>query len=277
MKFEEQYQKLHERYLGKTDPWGLNIKTCKAAMLACLPFYKKYFRVRFYGDHNIEDTPYIITSNHSGQIPIDAMLVGLALALESENPRIARAMVERFLAKLPFLGEMSAKLGAILGDRENAEYLLSRGESLLVFPEGVRGISKSTKDFYKLQSFPSGFVKIAAKTQTPILPIAVVGAEEFYPLVYNAKSLAKLMGLPSFPITPFFPMMGLLGAIPFPSPVDIYAGEPIAPPKNESFDEINRVKLQVEKKIEQMIRDGLKTRRALTKNLTTPLKQLLEK
>lgn len=264
---EEKYRLLYERYAGKKDPWGLDILACQKALKALWPVYDKYFKVDFYNQERIEDKPYIVTSNHSGQIPIDAMLVGIAFAMQSDNPRILRAMVERFLAKLPFLGEMSAKLGAILGDRKNASYLLEHGESLLVFPEGVRGISKGTKDFYKLQSFPSGFVKIAAESQTPILPIAVVGAEEFYPYVYNAKTLAKFFNLPALPLTPFMPFLGPLSAIPFPSPVDIYVGEEIAPPKSLEFDEIQRVKNQVETKIQSMINIGLEKRRPLSSNL----------
>lgn len=271
--FEEKYRLLYERYEEKKDPWGLDILACKKALKTLWPLYDKYFDVELYNQHHIQDKSYIVTSNHSGQIPIDAMLVGIAFAMETDNPRILRAMVERFLAKLPFLGELSAKLGAILGDRQNANYLLEHGESLLVFPEGVRGISKGTKDFYKLQTFPSGFVKIAAQTQTPILPIAVVGAEEFYPYVYNLKPLARLLNLPALPITPLFPFFGPLGAIPFPSPVDIYVGEEIAPPKSMNFDEIQEVKNKVEDKIQEMINHGLEKRRPLKQNILNLVEQ----
>lgn len=266
---EKRLIKLLKRYKDKKDPWGLNIKTFEKAIKICLPLYEKYFKVRVFGTENIKDKSYIVTSNHSGQIPIDAILVGIAFALDENNPRVLRAMVDRFLVKLPFLGELSSQLGAILGDRKNANYLLQSGESLLVFPEGTKGISKNTSDFYKLQPFPNGFLKIAMQNKTPILPVAVIGAEEFYPYVYNVKFLAKLLKMPSFPITPLFPFMGLLGAIPMPSPVDIYIGKAISPPKNE--DDILRVKQKTEKSIKEMIESGLAKRRPFSTKISTLL------
>ena len=153
--------------------------------------YRKYFKVRVFGTENIENHPYVVTSNHSGQIPIDAMLITMAMMMEVDPPRVCRGMVERFLAGLPFLGELTAKTGSILGDRSNATFLLENGESILVFPEGVRGVSKNTTDFYKLQDFTKGFFRIALQAKRDILPVAVIGAEEFSHLFITIKNWQK--------------------------------------------------------------------------------------
>jgi 1-acyl-sn-glycerol-3-phosphate acyltransferase len=184
-----------------------------------------------------------------------------------QPPRILRGMVERFLAGMPFLGDFVAQTGSILGDRKNCQYLLDKGESILVFPEGVRGVSKSTKDFYKLQPFTKGFYRIALQTRTEILPICVIGAEEFYPYVVHFKKLAQLLNMPAVPLTPTFPLLGPLGMIPMPSPIDIYIGKPIAIPE-ELSPEANEKELsehiyKIEGEIKNMIAEGLKNRRTM--------------
>ena len=145
---------LRKKYADYKDPWGFDLDLIEQLLTIALPLYRKYFKVRVFGLENVKDTPYILCSNHTGQIPIDGFLLTIAMAYEfPNNPRVIHGMVERFLAGFPFLGSLAARSGSILGDRENCKWLLSKGESILVFPEGVRGINKSTKDFYKLQKF----------------------------------------------------------------------------------------------------------------------------
>jgi 1-acyl-sn-glycerol-3-phosphate acyltransferase len=195
------------------------------------------------------------------------------MLLDVEPPRMCRGMVERFLAGLPFLGPLTAQTGSILGDRANAQYLLNNGESLLVFPEGVRGVSKNTKDFYKLQSFTKGFFRIALQAQSDILPIAVVGAEEMFPFVYHPKMLAKALGLPALPIS--------LNYLPLPSPIDIYIGEPYSIPKDLSHDasdkEISEHVFKIENSIKKMISHGLKNRREFFDDIRKPITQLFKR
>ncbi len=105
------------------------------------------------------------------------------------------------MAKFPFLGDVSAQTGSILGDRENCKWLLNKKESILVFPEGVRGVSKNTNHFYELQKFTNGFYRIALDSKTKILPVTVVGAEEMFPFVYHAKKLGSALGLPTLPLS----------------------------------------------------------------------------
>ncbi len=267
------FQKLQERYKHYQDPWGFDLQSIKTAMELVLPIYRNYFKVRVFGIENVKDEPYMIVSNHTGQIPIDGVLITTALAYEVDPPRVVHSMIERFMAGLPFIGDLTAQTGSILGDRENCKWLLSRGESILVFPEGVRGINKSTKDFYKTQRFSSGFYRIALQAKCKILPISVVGAEEMFPIVFQAAELGKKLGLPNLPLP--------LNLIPLPSPIDIYIGEPVELPEDLSFDApekmIRPYITDIEDGIKEKIELGLKQRRKFLNWLREPINQYLKK
>lgn len=271
-KFEEIFKYLEKRYSEYHDPWGFNIDSCRKALKILLPLYRDYFKVRVFGQENVEDKPYMVVANHTGQIPIDGMLVAMAFALEVEPPRVLRAMIERFMAKLPFLGSMSAELGSILGDRKNCQYLLENGESILVFPEGVRGISKNSKDYYKMQRFSAGFFRIALKANAEILPVAVVGAEEMFPFVFHAKKLAKMFKLPALPITPLM--------FPLPSPIDIYIGKPYKIPEGLTFDspeaEVREHVYRVENQIKLLLKEGLENRRPFFDDVRKPFAEFIK-
>jgi len=256
-KLEKIYSLLSAQYTNGKDPWGLDIDIAKNTITKLYPFYSEYFKVRLFGKDKVEDRPYMVVSNHTGQVPIDAMLIGMAFALEIAPPRILRAMIDRFVTSLPFLGEWFANTGAVLGDRQNCLKLMERGQSILVFPEGVQGVAKSTNDFYKLQKFTNGFYRMALTSDIDILPVAVIGCEECFPFVYHLKSLAKTLGLPALPIsTNYFPL---------PSPVDIHIGDPIRINKELSPDstdkEINKEVLKVKSKIRTLITRGRKEQR----------------
>jgi 1-acyl-sn-glycerol-3-phosphate acyltransferase len=167
------FNDLEVKYQGYSDPWGLDLSTCKKAFKIFLPIYKHYFKVRIFGKENVKDIPYMVVSNHSGQIPIDGLLIALAFVWEFESPRILRGMIEKFMVNIPFLGDLTAQTGSILGDRKNCQFLIENGESIMAFPEGVRGVSKNTKDFYKLQHFTHGFFRLALQNDIDILPVAV--------------------------------------------------------------------------------------------------------
>jgi 1-acyl-sn-glycerol-3-phosphate acyltransferase len=264
-KLDEIYQQLERHYANKSDPWGLSLKQHRRYFEILWPLYQYYFRVKFHNKSRVKNKPYIIIANHSGQIAIDAMLVMMGFTYEISPPRVVRGMIERFFPKIPFLGELASRAGNIVGDRKNCCYLLSQGETVLVFPEGVGGISKSSANFYKLQNFTTGFFRMALSEKVEILPMAIVGAEEFYPYVLQLTSLAKFLRLPALPITPTFPWLGPLGLLPMPSPVDIYIGKPYSFPKDltadASDDKINNHVGLIKKQIQTMIDQGLKKKR----------------
>ncbi|HXH75037.1 MAG TPA: lysophospholipid acyltransferase family protein [Bacteriovoracaceae bacterium] len=266
-KINQIFDELREKYKDYQDPWGFNIELCEKTLRRLMPFYRTYFKVRVFGAENVKDHAYMVVSNHTGQLPIDGMLITIALAFEVTPPRILRVMVERFLAQLPFLGDLSAQTGAILGDRTNCQFLLDHGESILVFPEGVRGIAKNTPDFYKLRPFSQGFYRIALQKKTPILPVCVIGAEEMFPFVFHAKKIAQFFKLPALPITANF--------FPLPSPVDIYIGKEIPVPDHlevEASDkEIKENVYHIENIIKRMVIHGLKNRRPFFDVIRKPI------
>lgn len=261
---------LEKKHPPNSDPWGLDVRKTIKTLKYFWPIYKDYFKVRIFGGENVEDRPYMVVANHSGQVAIDALLISLGFILDLEPPRILRPMVERFVTKIPFFNLWASEGGSVLGDRENCLRLLDRGESTLVFPEGVRGITKNTSDYYRLKKFTKGFFRLAQKSQVEILPIAVIGAEEFYPLVYHSRPLAKLLGLPAFPLTPGL-LLGPLGLLPLPSPVDIYIGKPYKIPQDLSLDASDKtVQVHVDLIVDQinkMIDTGLKNRRPFFGNI----------
>ena len=272
-KITEVFSGLRAHYEKNQDPWGFNIDLCEKTLRKLVPIYRKNFKVRVFGQENIEDVPYIVVSNHTGQLPIDGMLITIAFLIDVAPPRVLRAMIERFMAQLPFMGDITAQLGSILGDRANCEYLIDHGESILVFPEGVRGVSKNTPDYYKVKSFSPGFLRIAAQKKTPILPLCVIGAEEMFPFVFHARKIGKLLGLPSLPLTPL--------AFPLPSPIDIHIGKPYHLPDHlnpESPEkEIKEHVYHVENRIRRMVAVGMKKRRPFVDRIRIPLSKYIIK
>lgn len=266
-KISEVFGHLRERYKDYKDPWGFSLDRCEQILRALLPIYRHFFRVRVFGVENVENIPYIVASNHTGQIPLDGALITIAFAMDVYPPRVLRAMIERFMAQMPFVGDFTAQGGSILGDRANCEFLIDHGESILVFPEGVRGISKNTPDFYKLRPFSHGFYRIALQKKTPILPICVIGAEEMYPFVFHAKKFAQMLHLPSFPIS--------LNVVPLPSPIDIYIGKPISIPENLNAEaqekDVKENVYHIENTIKRMLVHGLKHRRPFLDPIRKPI------
>jgi 1-acyl-sn-glycerol-3-phosphate acyltransferase len=190
------------------------------------------------------------------------MMAGLALFMDGEPPRIARAMVERWVPTVPFVSTLFTRIGAMVGDPMNCRELLDHDQSVLVFPEGVRGSGKLFKDRYQLQRFGTGFMRLALETKSPIVPVAIIGTEETYPSVYNFEVLAKILGAPYFPITPFFPLLGPLGLIPLPSKVTVRFGEPLSfegDPK-EDEEKIREKVQRVKETLQSEINEGLRIR-----------------
>jgi 1-acyl-sn-glycerol-3-phosphate acyltransferase len=209
------------------DPWGLDPHAAKRFVILINWLYRKYFRVQAVGVENIPEERVIIASNHSGQFPVDGLMLALSLLLEPDPPRIARGMVERWAPTIPFISTLLSRCGQVVGDPQNARELLEHDECIMVFPEGARGLGKTVFRRYQLQRFGTGFVRLALETKTPIIPTAMIGCEETYPGILQFKPLAKLFRTPYFPITPFFPWLGAFGLLPLPTKITIRYGKPI--------------------------------------------------
>jgi 1-acyl-sn-glycerol-3-phosphate acyltransferase len=207
------------------DPFGLDPEWMKYVILGFATLHRKYFRTEVHGIRSIPTGRVLFVANHSGQVPIDGVLIAAALFMDAEPPRFVRAMVEKWAVSLPFVSLFFARIGQVVGVPENAARLLAQGEAVLVFPEGVRGISKTFDQRYKLTEFGLGFMRLAIETDTPIVPVAVVGGEEQYISVANINGLAKFLRAPAFPIIPqiFFPG----GQLPLPTKYRLWFGEPM--------------------------------------------------
>ena len=214
----------------EVDDFGFDRELLERVLMAPIrPLYESYFRVETRGLENVPDEGgALIVANHSGTLAFDAVMTQLALLDHHPARRHLRTLGANLVFGLPCLGEYARKSGHTLACAPDAERLLAAGELVGVWPEGYKGIGKPFSERYKLQRFGrGGFLAAAIKTGTPIIPCAIVGAEEIYPMVGNAKYLARLFGVPYFPITPFFPWLGPLGMVPLPSKWIIEFGEPI--------------------------------------------------
>jgi 1-acyl-sn-glycerol-3-phosphate acyltransferase len=223
---------LRHRLTGdyEVDEFGFDKQLTESVFLPLLrPLYRAWFRIETYGvKHLPEEGPALIVANHSGTVAVDAVM--LAVAVHDEHPakRFLRLLGADFVFRMPGLSEVARKSGSTLACNPDAERLLRAGELVGVFPEGFKGVGKPFAERYKLQRFGrGGFVSAALRTGTPIIPASIVGAEEAYPLLGNIRPLARLMGVPYFPVTPTFPWLGPLGMVPLPSKWLIEFGEPI--------------------------------------------------
>jgi 1-acyl-sn-glycerol-3-phosphate acyltransferase len=214
----------------EVDDFGFDAELTTNVIAAPLrPIYEKWFRVEVSGLENVPDEgAALIVANHSGVIALDGAVTALALLDHHPAHRHLRMLGADLVFKTPFLGEIARKSGQTLACNADAERLLSSGELVGVYPEGFKGVGKPFSERYKLQRFGrGGFVSAALRTKAPIIPCSIVGAEEIYPMLGNAKLLARLLGVPYFPLTPTFPWLGPLGMIPLPSKWYIEFGEPI--------------------------------------------------
>ncbi|MGQ0504612.1 MAG: lysophospholipid acyltransferase family protein [Myxococcaceae bacterium] len=203
------------------DPFGFSVDYALSAVAPLVWLFKNYHRVETYGIDKMPQGRVLLVSNHSGQLPMDGAMIGISMLLEADPPRAIRSMVEKWVPSLPYVSTFMARVGQIVGTPENCRRLLESDEAILVFPEGMRGISKLWPQRYQLQEFGLGFMRLALETNTPVVPIGVVGAEEQAPALMDLKPLAKIFGFPAFPITP----TGL--PLPLPTKYRIYFGEPM--------------------------------------------------
>jgi 1-acyl-sn-glycerol-3-phosphate acyltransferase len=238
-----------------------------------LPFfrflYEKYFRVECEGASRIPKGRCLLVSNHSGAIPYDGLMMKLAVKRSHPDQRDVRWLAEDSIFHFPFIGSFTNRIGAVRACQENAERLLRQESLVAVFPEGVKGIGKLWKERYRLQRFGrGGFIKLCLRTSTPIVPVAIVGAEETNPMLGKLEGFTKALGVPYIPLTPTFPLLGPIGLLPAPTKWKVIFGEVI------SFDDfgpeaandeilINRLSDRVRATIQAMLDRAVGERRSV--------------
>ncbi|MGX7677609.1 lysophospholipid acyltransferase family protein [Jatrophihabitans sp. DSM 45814] len=224
---------LRRRITGEydVDEFGFDPELTQTVVLPAMrQLYRTWFRTEIIGIENLPaDSGALIVANHAGALwALDAAMTATAVHEETPNHRFLRMLGADLLFTTPVLGTLARKAGTTLACNPDAERLLSGGELVGVWPEGFKGIGKPFSERYKLQRFGrGGFVSAALRTGSPIIPTSIVGSEEIHPMIGNAKTLARLLGLPYFPLTPTFPWLGPLGVVPLPSKWYIEFGEPI--------------------------------------------------
>lgn len=254
----------------ETDDFGADPRFAETLEPLLDFLYAVWWRVEATGvEHVPAEGPGLVVANHSGVLPYDAMMVQLAVRHEHPARRTCRMLALDMFALLPGLAPGLAKSGSVRANPDNAERLLRRGELVGVFPEGVKGVGKYYRERYRLARFGrGGFVRIALRTRTPIVPCAVVGAEEIHPVIAKADWVGRPLGLPYFPITPTFPWFGPLGLVPLPAKWSIDFGDPLdlAGYGPEAADDpilVNRLSEEVRSTIQRMIDGRLARRRSV--------------
>jgi len=247
------------------DAYGLSPEFLRRGVLPGVLLYRYYFRTECFDVERVPAGRCLLVANHAGQLPFDAMMLTTAMLLEADPPRIARGMGEYWIPRLPFLGTAAARGGAMVGTPENCRHMLENDECVMVFPEGVRGMNKRFRERYHLQRFGQGFARLALEARAPIVPVGIVGSEEQQPGLSNLPRLARVLGMPAFPITPTFPWLGPLGLLPLPVKYRIYFGEPLEL-EGDSNDEdaaIEPCVARVRSEIEALLARGLRERRGI--------------
>lgn len=214
---------------SEVDEFGMD-KNFLASIKPFFDFlYYKYWRVTATGLENIpDDGRALIVANHSGTLPYDGSMLATSILNEHSARRDVRFLVEDFVYHFPTLGTFMYRIGGVRACFENAERLLNKDHLLIVFPEGVKGIGKYHSEKYQLQRFGrGGFIKLCVKTKSPLIPVGIVGAEEIHPIIFKSNILAKTLGIPYIPITPTFPLLGILGLLPFPTKWSLHFGKPL--------------------------------------------------
>lgn len=243
------------------DAWGFSPE--RAALLYTVARrIHDYFRPEVEGAEHIPPGRVLIVPNHAGQLPFDGIVVAVACLLRASPPRTVRAMIERWLPRLPFVDDVLLRGGAVLGAPINCKNLLEDEQAILVFPEGARGSGKVWRDRYKLEKFGRGFLRLALQTGTPIVPCAVVGSEESIISVHSSKILAKLLRAPYFPIHPLAPVLGPLAYLPLPVKFHVRFGAPLSFTGAHDDDDavIDEKVAVVQGKVQEMV-DDLRARR----------------
>ena len=269
---ETQWDMIKRRLRGQyeVDEWGFDEDFMNLVFPIIGFLFNYYWRVEMSGLENIPNRGRaLLVSNHSGVLPMDGAMISFGVREHHPAHRLVRALVANWFPTLPFASVFLTKTGQVMAHPQNGRRLLEEDKLVLVFPEGYKGVGKLFRDRYKLARFGrGGYVRMALETQTPIIPVSVVGAEETYPMLTDLKPLARLLGFPFFPITPFFPWLGPLGFIPVPTKWYIDVGKPIDIPQYDPALAANPVFVsELSDLIRNQIQDQINARLAQRKSV----------
>lgn len=210
------------------DRFGFSPSAARVAFPFFLALHRFYFRVESEGhEHLPAEGPAVLASNHAGLLPFDGAMTVVDVLRHTDPPRLLRAVVDRWAGTLPFVNVFFARMGQVVGTRENFADLLDDGQLVLVFPEGMAGARKTLAQRYRLQRFHPGFVEQALLAHAPIVPMAVIGSDDQTPILFDLAPMVRWLGLPTLPVTPTFPWLGPLGLLPYPVRYRIVYGEPL--------------------------------------------------
>lgn len=255
---------------GEVDDFGLDPELIRSARGALGFLRERWWRTEVVGlEHVPDDRAVLFVANHSGLLPWDGLLLAETVAAAHGEARRPRFLIADWLITLPFAQSALARLGGVRACRENAERLLATERSVVAFPEGVKGAAKSFKDRYRLQRFGrGGAVRLALAADVPVVPVAVVGAEETHPILFRVESPARALGLPFLPVTPTFPLLGPLGALPLPAKWVISFGEPLATPPHTpeiASDDllVARLTEELRAEVQRLVKEALAIRQGV--------------
>jgi 1-acyl-sn-glycerol-3-phosphate acyltransferase len=230
------------------DPFGFAPGYARPLLVTMAAVYRYWLRVEALGLENVPEGRVLLIANHAGNtFAWDGAMLGMALFLEGDPPRVVRGMGEYYLPTIPFFSVFMHRVGSVVGTPTNCAQLLAQEEAIMVFPEGERGFVKTFRQRYKLQRFGLGFMRLALETETPIVPVGIVGGEEQSPGLANLRSIGRLIGSPAFPVTLTFPWLGVAGFLPLPVKFHIRFGEALRFSGDPSEEDAS-----IEKKVEQV-------------------------
>jgi 1-acyl-sn-glycerol-3-phosphate acyltransferase len=255
---------------GEVDDFGFDPETVRSSRPLLDFLRRRWWRVEVLGlEHVPHDRAVLFVANHSGLLPWDGLLLSDTIAAEQGEARRPRFLIADWLITLPFVQPALARLGGVRACRENAERLLEAGVSVIAFPEGVKGAAKTFRERYRLQRFGrGGAVRLALAADVPIVPVAIVGAEEAHPILFKVETPARALGLPFLPVTPTFPWLGPLGALPLPAKWVISFGEPLADAKRgaeAASDDllVARLTEELRTEVQRLVKEALRVRQGV--------------
>jgi 1-acyl-sn-glycerol-3-phosphate acyltransferase len=234
--------------------------------------YHYWWRVQTVGLERVPERGGVILAvNRSGALlPYESLMLRHALIVDHPAHRAARPLLDDWIMHLPLVGQALGGEGAVRANAKNARRLLARDEPVIVYPEGEQAVAKSFRERYRLARFDrGGFARLAIETRTPIVPVAVIGAEEIHPVIARLDRAGRFVGLPTLPLTPTFPWLGLAGLVPLPTKWTLLVGEPLEVAKRHTRDDatdakaVARLSDHVRERLQALVLEGLRRRRSI--------------